>query len=92
MNQHVNPDEGPLEILRIPAEVEERQRAALADLRRDRDQERVDATLDALRAGAAGDANLMGLLVDAARARATLGEIVGALKDVFGGYTEQPRV
>jgi methylmalonyl-CoA mutase N-terminal domain/subunit len=34
----------------------------------------------------------MPLLVDAARARATLGEIVATLKTVFGGYREPPRV
>jgi methylmalonyl-CoA mutase N-terminal domain/subunit len=92
VNEHVNPDEPPLKILRISEEVEVEQRTKLAELRRDRDAERVKATLDALRDGAAGDANLMVLMVDAARARATLGEIVNAMKDVFGGYTEQPRV
>ena len=92
VNEHVNPDESPLEILRISAEVEAGQRARLAALRRDRDSQRVDTALDALRRGAAGEANLMELLVDAARARATLGEMVGAMKDVFGGYTEQPHV
>jgi methylmalonyl-CoA mutase N-terminal domain/subunit len=34
----------------------------------------------------------MELIVEAARARATLGEIVTALKDIFGGYREQARV
>ena len=48
--------------------------------------------LGSLREGAAGDANLMELLVEAVRARASLGEIVGTLRDIFGGYTEQPCV
>ena len=39
-----------------------------------------------------GDANLMPLIVDAARARASEGEIVDAMKAVFGGYREPPRV
>ena len=34
----------------------------------------------------------MQLLVEAARARATLGEIVSTLRDVFDGYREQPRI
>jgi methylmalonyl-CoA mutase N-terminal domain/subunit len=92
VNAHVNPDEQPLEILRISEQVEALQRSKLADLRAGRDAARVEAALEALRTGAAGDANLMALLVDAARARATLGEMMGAMKDVFGGYTEQPRV
>ena len=92
VNQHVNPNEPPLEVLRISEQVEAGQRTKLAALRRDRDQSRVDAALFALKEGAAADANLMSLLVDAARARATLGEIVGTMKEVFGGYTEQPRV
>jgi methylmalonyl-CoA mutase N-terminal domain/subunit len=52
----------------------------------------VGAALDALREAASGDANLMGLIVDAARVRASEGEIADAMKDVFGGYREPPRV
>ena len=44
------------------------------------------AALDALREGARGDANLLALAVEAARARATLGEISAAMEDVFGRY------
>ena len=85
-------DEQPLEILRISAEVERAQRAALARLRGERDAQQVAAALAALRSGAEGDENLMPLLVAAARARASLGEIVAALRDVFGSYREPPRV
>ena len=92
VNKFVKEDETPLDILRIGAEVEAGQRAKLARLRGDRDSAAVAAALDALREGAAGDANLMELIVTAARVRATLGEIVGAMKDVFGGYREPPRV
>ena len=92
VNQHVSPDEEPLEILRVSEEVEAEQRSRLAVLRRDRDSGRLEAALAALREGAAGDANLMELLVDAARARATLGEMVETMKSVFGGYTEQPHI
>jgi methylmalonyl-CoA mutase N-terminal domain/subunit len=45
-----------------------------------------------LKAGARSeDENLIPLLVDCARAYATEGEIVGALQEVFGTYTEDPR-
>jgi methylmalonyl-CoA mutase N-terminal domain/subunit len=92
VNKYVREDEGSLDILRIGADVEAAHRAKLTRLRGDRDQARVDQALESLRAGAAGDANLMELIVAAARVRATLGEIVAAMKDVFGGYREQPRV
>jgi methylmalonyl-CoA mutase len=59
----------------------------LAAVRAARDQAAVDAALAALRSGAAGSDNLLGLAVNAARARATLGEISAALEDVFGRHT-----
>jgi methylmalonyl-CoA mutase N-terminal domain/subunit len=92
VNEYVSEDEDPLEILRISDEVEHAQRRAVATVRAHRDQADVDASLAALVAGAEGDANLMALIVDAARVRATEGEIVAALKSVFGGYREPPRV
>ena len=92
VNKYVKDDEPSLDILRISAEVEAGQRAGLARLRGGRDGEAVNDALEALRVGAAGDANLMELIIAAARVRATLGEIVNAMKDVFGGYREPPRV
>jgi methylmalonyl-CoA mutase len=59
----------------------------LAAVRAGRDGARVEAVLKALRDGAAGDANLLALAVEAARARATLGEISSAMEDVFGRHT-----
>ncbi len=92
VNKYVKDDETPLDILRIGAEIEAEHRARLTRLRGDRDAAAVVAALAALRVGAAGQANLMELIVDAARVRCTLGEIVNAMKDVFGGYREPPRV
>jgi methylmalonyl-CoA mutase N-terminal domain/subunit len=51
----------------------------------------VEITLGALKAAAGTDQNLIPYLVDCARAYCTEGEIVGALRDVFGEYTETPR-
>ena len=59
----------------------------LDTIRGSRDQNAVDVALAALRTGAAGGENLLGLAVDAARVRATLGEISNALEDVFGRHT-----
>jgi methylmalonyl-CoA mutase len=66
--------------------------ARLAEVRAKRDPARVSAALDALRAGARGSANLLALSVEAARARATLGEISAALEDVFGRHEAAVRM
>ncbi len=58
----------------------------LAVVRAARDPAKVEAALAALREGAAGNANLLTLAVDAARVRATLGEISSAMEDVFGRH------
>ncbi len=92
VNKYSSPDEDELDILRIGTEVETAQRERIARIRQDRDEAAVAASLETLRTAADTDANLMGLIVDAARLRATEGEIAGAMKDVFGGYREPPRV
>jgi methylmalonyl-CoA mutase N-terminal domain/subunit len=88
VNRYVREDEEDINILRIGTEIEEEQRHTLAGLRADRDEDAVSAAREALRAGAEGDANLMELIVEAARVRATEGEIVETLREVFGGYRE----
>jgi methylmalonyl-CoA mutase N-terminal domain/subunit len=92
VNKHVLDDEPGLEILRIGAEVEDQQRRRVASVRGRRDGAAVAVALDELAAAAAGTANLMPPIVAAARLRATEGEIVDAMKGVFGGYREPPRV
>jgi methylmalonyl-CoA mutase N-terminal domain/subunit len=80
-----------LEILRVSHEVERTQRAVLAARRAARDNALVDRTLAAMTEVARGDGSLIEPMLAAARAEATLGEICGALKDVWGGYTEPAR-
>src|SRR5258706_6317351 len=91
VNAHQQGDEGPLDIHRIDPALEGKQIARVQAVRARRDAGAVEATLAALRQTAAreGD-NLMPGLLDAARAHATEGEIIGALQDVFGSYTESP--
>ncbi len=91
VNKYVTDDDQELEILRISAEVERQQCAALAERRAARDQDKVDKALDRLRRAASSDDNLIPLLIDAARVEATEGEMVDALKRVWGEYTEPPR-
>ncbi|HYS39597.1 MAG TPA: methylmalonyl-CoA mutase family protein [Pseudonocardiaceae bacterium] len=80
-----------LEILRVSHEVERDQRQVLADRRAARDDAEVRRTLAAMTEMARADGNLIEPMLAAARAEATLGEICGALKDVWGGYTEPAR-
>jgi methylmalonyl-CoA mutase len=63
----------------------------LAAVKATRDAARVERALDALREGAKGSGNLLALAVEAARARATLGEISDALEDVFGRHIAEVR-
>jgi methylmalonyl-CoA mutase N-terminal domain/subunit len=92
VNKFVSDEEDELDILRIGSEIEEAQRRRLAALRNERDESAVAASLAAITEAAGGDDNLMPLLVEAARARATEGEIADAMREVFGAYREPPRV
>jgi methylmalonyl-CoA mutase len=73
------------------ASVRTSQIARLKEVRAKRDPEKVEAALAALGNGAAGDGNLLALAVEAARARATVGEISEAMEKVFGRYRAQIR-
>jgi len=77
-------------ILKIDPRVEEEQRERLARLRQRRDNARVQKVLLDLKAACAGKENVMYPILEAVRAYATLGEICGAMKEVFGTYAEPP--
>ena len=83
-------DDVPPPILRIDPEVERAQVRSLRRLRETRDNGAVATRLDALREVAAGTDNVMPALLDCVRARATEGEIVAALRQVFGTWRETP--
>jgi methylmalonyl-CoA mutase, N-terminal domain len=90
VNAYTDTVEQPVEILRVSHEVERAQVAELASRRRGRDQAAVDAALEAMLAAARSGKNMIGPMLDAARAEATLGEICGALREEWGGYFEAP--
>jgi methylmalonyl-CoA mutase, N-terminal domain len=75
-------------ILRVGEDAERDQRARMAELRTTRDDARCRQTLAALRDAARTDANLIPLILEAARADATLYEIRAAMEEVFGAYRE----
>jgi methylmalonyl-CoA mutase N-terminal domain/subunit len=75
-------------ILEMDPKGYERQVARLAEVRKTRDAGRVGQTLDKLRIACQGAENTMPYLLDCVRAYATLGEIIGVMKEVFGTYEE----
>jgi methylmalonyl-CoA mutase N-terminal domain/subunit len=77
-----------LEILRISPEVEQRQLERLAKVREQRDEAVVNESLARLVAACRADENTFPLIFDAVRAYATVGEVCGAMKSVFGVYEE----
>jgi methylmalonyl-CoA mutase N-terminal domain/subunit len=79
-------EEDPYEPLKVDPAIEAQQVARLATLRVGRDQAAVDKALDELRNAARGTANCLYPMKDALRARATVGEVCDALRDVWGGY------
>ncbi|MGW2175251.1 acyl-CoA mutase large subunit family protein [Streptomyces sp. NPDC001705] len=79
-------EEEPYEPLRVDPAIEAQQAERLAKLRAERDQEAVDAALAALRKAAGGTGNVLYPMKDALRARATVGEVCNALREVWGTY------
>jgi methylmalonyl-CoA mutase, N-terminal domain len=93
VNRFTEGDLGRPEILSIGPEAEEGQLKRLAEVKRARSQEAVDAALSQVTA-AAGDSsqNLMPVIVEAVKTYATVGEIMNAMAVVFGRYTEQSHI
>ncbi|HEY1421731.1 MAG TPA: methylmalonyl-CoA mutase family protein [Candidatus Dormibacteraeota bacterium] len=89
VNEFTVDDEPPIEILRIDPRLEAEQVARVREVRRKRDGARCAKALLELRKAAAGTENLMPYILESVRAYATEGEIMQALIEVFGIYTEQ---
>ena len=79
-------DEAPVELLRVSDAVREEQTARLRALRAGRDAAAWSRALDAVEAAARGDENVVPRVLDAVEAEATVGEIAGRLREVWGEY------
>ncbi len=91
VNRFTRTSQAMPQILLIGPEIEERQKKTVAEVRANRDQKGAEDAVAALKAMAADDSvNSIPVLIEAAKAYLTLGEMVGALKEVWGGYTEPP--
>jgi len=81
-------EEVKIPLLEMDPQGFEKQASQLSDLRAQRDNGRVGQTLDRLRIACEGSENTMPFILEAVKAYATLGEIVGVMKEVFGLYVE----
>ncbi|HUC41688.1 MAG TPA: methylmalonyl-CoA mutase family protein, partial [Gemmatimonadales bacterium] len=88
VNEFLSEDDHPVEILKVSNDAEDEQRRRLARLRAERDNALVERRLEALRQAAESDQNVIGPMLDCARAYATLYEIRHALERVWGAYRE----
>ena len=89
LNRYRSESEERYEPLRVDPSIEADQRERLRLLRAGRDQDAVDAALTAMRAAATGSDNVLYPMRDALRALATVGEVCGALREVWGTYKPQ---
>jgi methylmalonyl-CoA mutase N-terminal domain/subunit len=91
VNEYRLEGEEPVELHRADPAVERKQGDRLQRTRADRDSAAVEGALAELKRAAAADGeNLMPHFIEAARARASEGEMIASLQEVFGSYTEQP--
>jgi methylmalonyl-CoA mutase, N-terminal domain len=90
VNRYQQAGEPEMEILRIDPALEEKQIARVRALRERRDPGAAESALARLREGAAGDTNLMPLIIDCAQASLTMGEMCDALREIWGVWRETP--
>jgi methylmalonyl-CoA mutase N-terminal domain/subunit len=87
VNELVTEEEVPIEILRVDPEIEKRLVQRLGDIKRQRNQVKVEEALRELgKAAEDGDINLMPFIIQAVKEYATLGEICNCLREIFGEY------
>jgi methylmalonyl-CoA mutase len=92
VNRYRPENEPPIDVLKVDnSAVRRLQIDKLNRLKRERDPQELRAKLDALTRGAQGNANLLALAVDAARAKATVGEISATLEKVFSRHVASIR-
>jgi len=89
VNAYQDQEEVSIPLLEMDPQGYQLQVDRLERLRDERDQGRVGQALDRLRIACQGTENVMPPLMEAVRAYATLGEMIGVMKDVFGTYREQ---
>ena len=88
VNAFKQEEDEPIETFAIEESAQNRRAEKLSELRRRRSSDTVRRALDNLKRAAEGNINLMPLILECVRSYATVGEITGALKEMFGTYSE----
>ncbi|UJA22009.1 methylmalonyl-CoA mutase [Thermoleophilia bacterium SCSIO 60948] len=86
VNRYVTDSVDDVDILRVDPKSEEHQLERLRKFKADRDEAELERGLARLREAAEGDENLMPVIKEALRANASIGEVCGAMREVFGEY------
>jgi methylmalonyl-CoA mutase N-terminal domain/subunit len=88
MNKYQIEEEAPKGLLRVDPSVGEMQKQKLVELRAKRDNTKVNETLATLKTACEGTDNVMPYILEAVKAYATLGEVCGVMREVFGEYQQ----
>jgi methylmalonyl-CoA mutase N-terminal domain/subunit len=88
VNEFVTEEKRPIDLLVIDEGAADAQRRKLSELRKQRDNARVQSSLEALGSAAGTESNLMPYILECVRTYATLGEMCDVLRGVFGTYEE----
>lgn len=88
LNKYQIEEESPKGLLRVDPSVGEGQKQKLVELRAKRDNAAVTQTLESLKKACESTENVMPFILDAVRTYATLGEICGVMREVFGEYQQ----
>src|SRR6056297_2093483 len=92
VNKFTVEEEPPKDLLRVDMSVGEGQKKKLQELKAERDSQAVEAKLKALKKACEGDDNVMPFILEAVKSYATLGEICGVMREVFGEYQQSVRI
>jgi len=90
VNRFTGSEKMQIELLKIDPAIEQKQVGRLKELRARRDNDAVRRSLEQLRRTAGGRENLVPKILEAVKVYATEGELVAALKEVFGEHKEKP--
>lgn len=92
MNKYQVEEEAPKDLLKVDPIVGENAKAKLKKLRAKRDNDAVDKALSTLKTACESDDNVMPYILDAVKTYATLGEICGVMREVFGEYQQSVNI
>ena len=89
VNEFTSDKETPMDLFHVSEEIRNKQMAKITDVKAKRDNAKVEKALDALKQATGEEkTNVMPLIVEAVKEYATIGEICGVLRNVFGEYQE----